>query len=69
MKKLLILVSLLAMLVVMSGCKDKKAPIMENAMATTESVVTTEASVTEPVINVTIEAISTESGITTESAI
>lgn len=68
MKKLLILVSLLAVLAVMTGCKDKKAPIMENVMTTTESVVTTEASVTEPVINVTIEAISTESGITTESA-
>ena len=68
MKKLLILVSLLAMLVVMSGCKDKKAPIMENVMTTTESVVTTEASATESVINVTVEAISTESGITTESA-
>lgn len=69
MKKLLILMSLLAMLVVMSGCKDKKAPIMENVMITTESAVTTEASVTEPAVtNATVSAITTESGIT-ESAI
>lgn len=68
MKKMLILVSLLAMLAVISGCKDKKAPIMEDVVPTTEAAVTTEASVTESVINVTIEAISTESGITTESA-
>ena len=68
MKKILILVSLFAMLAVMSGCKDKKAPIMEDVVPTTESAVTTEASVTESAISTTIEAISTESGITTESA-
>lgn len=69
MKKLLILVSLLAMLMTMSGCKDKKAPIMEDITTTTESAVTTEASVTEPAItNATASAITTESGIT-ESAI
>lgn len=68
MKKTLILVSLLAMLVVMSGCKDKKASTMENTI-TTESAVTTEVSVIEPAVeNATMSAVTTESIITTESA-